>query len=94
MNNVAGNTWNSEVANNTDDHENQIRSIGRIKKSVSVLIDLLNIHLQHILLDLADNASENIRDRKPKKNIDIAGDPYRERMVQSIENLKTNNDGT
>src|SRR5687768_15008775 len=94
MNNVARNTGNRKVANDTNDHEDQICGIRGTKKGVSVLINLLNIHPQHILLDLANDASEYVSNGKPKKNIDISGDPYCKCMVQSIKDGEPNNNRT
>ena len=91
MNNVIGNTWHGEVPNNPDDHKDQISGIRGTEKSIAISDQLLYINLQHVLLYLPNNASKDVRYRKPKKNTNVPCYPYRERVLKSIKNGKAKN---
>lgn len=65
MDNVICYTGYGEVSDNTDYQEYQIGCIGCAEKSITIPDDLLNIDLEHVLLNLSDDGSENIGYRKP-----------------------------
>ena len=81
MDNVVGNTWNGKVTDNTNAEEYKVTGIRWAKESITRALDLANIKLKHLLLHFTDNAAEYICDGQPKENIDIPGNPLRQRML-------------
>src|SRR5690606_15553714 len=67
--------------------------VRRAKERVPVPGHLLYIDLEHVFLNLGDNAPENVGDRKPKEYADVSGQPDCERVLETIKDSKTKYQG-
>src|SRR5690606_10502428 len=86
MDNVIGYRRHAEVTHNANDQEHLISHTSSTEISVSLLGDLGKIDLEHIFLDLTDDATENIGHRQPKEYIEVSGKPYSQGMLKAIKN--------
>ena len=65
MNDIVRYTGNSEIANDSDDHKDEIGRISGRKKCVAVGSNLVQVLLQHVLLYLSHDAPKNIGHGQP-----------------------------
>src|SRR6478752_673260 len=85
MNDIVGNTWNSKISHDSNDHENKVGRICRRKESIAIVLHLGYINFQHILLDFANDATEYVSNRQPQKYINVPCYPNGQCVLESIE---------
>jgi hypothetical protein len=86
---IVSDARHGEIPHNGQDQENQVGRIGGTEGGLSRGLQLRNIQLEHLLLDLVDQRSEDVGNRATTKNIDIAGKPGDQDMMQAIEDGQT-----
>ena len=72
---------NGKISDDTNDEKDDVTRIRSAEECIAIHIDLLNVDAEHVLLDLSNDASEDVCYREPEEDIDIAGKPDSKGMM-------------
>ena len=72
-----------EVAYDPHEQIDKICRICRPEEGLAIGLDLVDVNLDHLLLDLTDNGPKDIRHREPKENVNIAREPGTDKMLKT-----------
>ena len=85
MDDVVGYGRNREITQNADDHKDHVGGIVTGEQGIAGLLDLSDVQLEHVLLDLAQNGAKDVGNGQPQKDVDVAGDPDRQGVLQAVK---------